>query len=192
MARRKRIRALAAARQNLWNWKRRASCGRITFITSATRFMSIAHLARRRLSSCRAFRRPREVQPGSLVAPLPGVVDAVKVAVGDLVAAGDVLVVIESMKIALSGHRADRRSRRRAACAKGNARRGSHGAGRDRRTGVGRDRPGQHICSRGLRPRSVGRSNLVLAEHPTEHSLRYRMKWLRSSSRVISSSLSRT
>jgi acetyl/propionyl-CoA carboxylase alpha subunit len=40
-----------------------------------------------------------EVQPGSLIAPLPGVVDAVKVAVGDHVAAGDVLVVIESMKM---------------------------------------------------------------------------------------------
>ncbi|HVU89633.1 MAG TPA: biotin carboxylase N-terminal domain-containing protein [Pirellulales bacterium] len=40
-----------------------------------------------------------EVQPGSLVAPLPGVVDAVKVNVGDQVAAGDVLVVIESMKM---------------------------------------------------------------------------------------------
>ncbi|MBI2826172.1 MAG: ATP-grasp domain-containing protein [Planctomycetia bacterium] len=40
-----------------------------------------------------------EVEAGSLVAPLPGVVDDVKVAVGDLVAAGDVLVVIESMKM---------------------------------------------------------------------------------------------
>jgi acetyl-CoA carboxylase biotin carboxylase subunit len=36
---------------------------------------------------------------GSLVAPLPGVVAEVKVAVGDAVAAGDVLMVIESMKM---------------------------------------------------------------------------------------------
>jgi acetyl/propionyl-CoA carboxylase alpha subunit len=36
---------------------------------------------------------------GSLVAPLPGVVNEVKVKKGDTVAAGDVLVVIESMKV---------------------------------------------------------------------------------------------
>jgi acetyl/propionyl-CoA carboxylase alpha subunit len=40
-----------------------------------------------------------ESEAGSLVAPLPGVVDDVKVAVGDRVSAGDVLVVIESMKM---------------------------------------------------------------------------------------------
>ena len=40
-----------------------------------------------------------EIQAGSLVAPLPGVVDDVRVVVGDTVAAGDVLVVIESMKM---------------------------------------------------------------------------------------------
>ncbi len=40
-----------------------------------------------------------EVQAGSLMAPLPGVVDDVKVAVGDQVAVGDVLLVIESMKM---------------------------------------------------------------------------------------------
>ena len=40
-----------------------------------------------------------ESQAGSLVAPLPGVVDAVRVAVGDRVSAGDVLMVIESMKM---------------------------------------------------------------------------------------------
>jgi propionyl-CoA carboxylase alpha chain len=40
-----------------------------------------------------------EVQPGSLMAPLPGVVDDVKVSVGDRVATGDVLLVIESMKM---------------------------------------------------------------------------------------------
>ena len=33
------------------------------------------------------------------MAPLPGVVDAVRVAVGDRVSAGDVLMVIESMKM---------------------------------------------------------------------------------------------
>ena len=36
---------------------------------------------------------------GSLVAPLPGLVDQIKVAVGDAVAAGDTLIVIESMKM---------------------------------------------------------------------------------------------
>lgn len=40
-----------------------------------------------------------KLQSGSLVAPLPGVVSEVKIAVGDMVTAGDVLVVIESMKM---------------------------------------------------------------------------------------------
>jgi propionyl-CoA carboxylase alpha chain len=40
-----------------------------------------------------------EVASGSLLAPLPGVVDSVKVQVGDGVEAGDVLIVIESMKM---------------------------------------------------------------------------------------------
>ncbi len=40
-----------------------------------------------------------EIQSGSLVAPLPGVVSEVKIAIGDVVLAGDVLVVIESMKM---------------------------------------------------------------------------------------------
>ena len=40
-----------------------------------------------------------EVAAGSLVAPLPGVVNEVKVKKGDTVAAGDVLLVIESMKV---------------------------------------------------------------------------------------------
>ena len=38
-------------------------------------------------------------EAGSLVAPLPGLVDQIKVAVGDTVAAGDTLIVIESMKM---------------------------------------------------------------------------------------------
>ncbi|MBL9124239.1 MAG: ATP-grasp domain-containing protein [Planctomycetaceae bacterium] len=38
-------------------------------------------------------------EAGSLVAPLPGLVDQIKVAVGDPVAAGDTLIVIESMKM---------------------------------------------------------------------------------------------
>jgi acetyl-CoA carboxylase biotin carboxylase subunit len=40
-----------------------------------------------------------EAAAGSLVAPLPGVVNEVKVKKGDTVAAGDVLVVIDSMKV---------------------------------------------------------------------------------------------
>jgi acetyl/propionyl-CoA carboxylase alpha subunit len=40
-----------------------------------------------------------EAAAGSLVAPLPGVVNEVKVKQGDTVRAGDVLVVIESMKV---------------------------------------------------------------------------------------------
>jgi len=57
------------------------------------------------LGSSALFELPRfpsaeeEVQAGSLMAPLPGVVDDVKVAVGDQVSAGDVLLVIESMKM---------------------------------------------------------------------------------------------
>ncbi len=40
-----------------------------------------------------------EAAAGSLVAPLPGVVNEVKVKKGDTVAAGDVLLVIDSMKV---------------------------------------------------------------------------------------------
>ena len=40
-----------------------------------------------------------QVEAGSLVAPLPGVVNEVKVAAGDKVEAGDSLIVIESMKM---------------------------------------------------------------------------------------------
>lgn len=40
-----------------------------------------------------------ETAPGSLVAPLPGVVNEVKVKQGDTVSAGDVLLVIDSMKV---------------------------------------------------------------------------------------------
>jgi acetyl-CoA carboxylase biotin carboxylase subunit len=46
------------------------------------------------------FPIPREeVAAGSLVAPLPGVVNEVKVKQGDTVSAGDVVLVIESMKV---------------------------------------------------------------------------------------------
>lgn len=46
------------------------------------------------------FAIPREeTAPGSLVAPLPGVVNEVKVKQGDTVSAGDVLLVIDSMKV---------------------------------------------------------------------------------------------
>jgi propionyl-CoA carboxylase alpha chain len=41
----------------------------------------------------------QEVVAGSLVAPLPGVVNEVKVKKGDTVAAGDVVLVIDSMKV---------------------------------------------------------------------------------------------
>ena len=39
-----------------------------------------------------------EAEAGSLVAPLPGIINEVRTKVGDIVAAGDVLLVIESMK----------------------------------------------------------------------------------------------
>jgi propionyl-CoA carboxylase alpha chain len=43
---------------------------------------------------------PKDQTPaGSLVAPLPGVVNEVKAKKGDTVAAGDVVLVIESMKV---------------------------------------------------------------------------------------------
>ncbi len=46
------------------------------------------------------FPMPKEETPaGSLVAPLPGIVSEVKVRQGDAVAAGDVVLVIESMKV---------------------------------------------------------------------------------------------
>lgn len=41
----------------------------------------------------------REIEAGSLMAPLPGVVSSINVQRGDEIAAGDVLVVIESMKV---------------------------------------------------------------------------------------------
>jgi propionyl-CoA carboxylase alpha chain len=40
-----------------------------------------------------------QLDPGSLVAPLPGTVVRVHVAKGDTVSSGDVLVVIEAMKM---------------------------------------------------------------------------------------------
>lgn len=52
------------------------------------------------LSEIDPFPLPDEaLEAGSLVAPLPGVVHEVKVTVGDEVAAGEVLLVIESMKM---------------------------------------------------------------------------------------------
>ncbi len=46
------------------------------------------------------FPTPKEETPaGSLVAPLPGIVSEVKVKKGDTVAAGDVVLVIDSMKV---------------------------------------------------------------------------------------------
>jgi acetyl/propionyl-CoA carboxylase alpha subunit len=43
--------------------------------------------------------RREEAAPGSLVAPLPGVVNEVRVKKGDAVSAGDVVLVIDSMKV---------------------------------------------------------------------------------------------
>jgi propionyl-CoA carboxylase alpha chain len=46
------------------------------------------------------FPVPKEETPaGSLVAPLPGIVNEVKAKRGDTVAAGDVVLVINSMKV---------------------------------------------------------------------------------------------
>jgi propionyl-CoA carboxylase alpha chain len=41
----------------------------------------------------------QQLTAGSLVAPLPGVVHEVRVAPGDSVAAGDILLVLDSMKV---------------------------------------------------------------------------------------------
>ena len=42
---------------------------------------------------------PRQASAGTIAAPLPGVALEVRVAVGDSVAAGDVLVILEAMKM---------------------------------------------------------------------------------------------
>jgi acyl-CoA carboxylase subunit alpha len=67
-------------------------CGEVCYVDSPLGASTLVELPR--------FAVPREeAAAGSLVAPLPGVVNEVKVKKGDTVAAGDVLLVIESMKV---------------------------------------------------------------------------------------------
>ena len=67
-------------------------CGEVFYVDSPLGASTLVELPR--------FAVPKEEAPaGSLSAPLPGVVHEVKVKKGDIVAAGDVLLVIESMKV---------------------------------------------------------------------------------------------
>jgi acyl-CoA carboxylase subunit alpha len=67
-------------------------CGEVFYVDSPLGASTLVELPR--------FGDPQEEAPaGSLLAPLPGVVNEVKVKKGDTVVAGDVLLVIESMKV---------------------------------------------------------------------------------------------
>lgn len=77
-----------------------ASAGGSRCTGSATRRTSTARWAPRRCARCRAS--PAAEPPtaaGSLVAPMPGLLVRVAVAAGDAVLAGEVLVVLEAMKM---------------------------------------------------------------------------------------------
>jgi len=81
-------------------------CGDTYYVDSALGASTLVELPR--------FPIPKEqIAVGSLVAPLPGVVSEVRVKKGDAISAGDVLLVIESMKVyhwisaPVSGHIAD-------------------------------------------------------------------------------------
>ena len=67
-------------------------CGEVCYVDSPLGASTLVELPR--------FAVPQEeAAAGSLLAPLPGVVNEVKVKKGDTVKAGDVLLVIESMKV---------------------------------------------------------------------------------------------
>jgi len=71
-----------------------------TSTATETRSTWIVRSAPRSWGNFRVSPFPKEeAAAGSLVAPLPGVVNEVKVKKGDTVSAGDVLLVIDSMKV---------------------------------------------------------------------------------------------
>ena len=77
-----------------WKWKRARPCSSTS--TRQRRPYPLRWLRRSRLQT----RRRRPVTPGTQVkSPLPGTVLKVNVAVGDAVKAGDVLMIIEAMKM---------------------------------------------------------------------------------------------
>ena len=114
--------------------RRRRAPARGAFGTESAESTSRATAGRWRCARCHGSRTPsRQVAEGSLVAPMPGTVTAVHVAVGDEVTAGQPLLVLEAMKmqhpvvapaagvVALPGRRPGGTGGRR------------HRAGRDRR-----------------------------------------------------------
>ncbi len=78
-----------------------------------------------------------QLDPGSLVAPLPGTVVRVHVAKGDTVSSGDVLVAIEAMKMEHEIRGGTRGCRRRGRSRRGRSGRGGPPARRHRRVRAG-------------------------------------------------------
>ncbi len=97
------------------------------------------------LSESERFPLPgSQLAEGALVAPLPGTVVKVTVAVGDTVAAGDTLVAIEAMKMEHEVQRPGGGPRHRAARGGGRAGGGGTPPGRGGRFRPGRLRPRRH------------------------------------------------